>query len=374
MSDYKGSRLSHCGCYFIVLPDSSLCPALLYELFPSIKLIYQFYGFPCSAIDVNWTFDGKIIFEFQTSYYPFNCLEYDAKTFELLRNSVASHLSLPKIFFPTIEDLKSGHYGYKDQSKIKHQIKIYRKGRKTSDIFVDSERVLENYSKTDLSIKGFEYYPDYSYSYSPDGELIAGFDKIINIWTKNGKFIKEISSATTFLWFNNSQIILIIRDDFLQKKMSYTICVYDLIKNTIIKSLKVLSNSSILYLNYLLSQKMSIFALCTSSQSKMTISLINLITGKKIATIDGFVNEKIGVWASGGSALIYEDNKGKINIFDLLEKQKKNIILVQLETFRQMKNKLKAPSQPIKPLTPLRLPHELWDLMFKEFSICMILS
>ena len=362
--------LSPCGDYVIMITDSSV---LLYRLFPSIELIHEFGYFPRFPIDVSWTSNGKkIIFEFPKNiinYYPFNCLECDAKTFELLRNSSSFESSLPELSLPITKDLlKSGHYGFiKKQSKIK--IYVYHE---SFNLFVDLKGVLEDASYTDLEIKGLQEYQDYpDYVYSPDNNFISGYMNGICIWKKNGELYRHITdfgnhfASHTFLWFNNSQIIFITKDDAPQNKVLYKISIYDIIKNTVIKSFKILGNPSSINLN--ICQKKSILVISFSScLIKNTICLINLITGNKMKSIDGFVDNQIAVWASGGSALVYQDNKGHICLYDFLEEQKKNIMLLQLESFRQKKNKLKTPVK-----LP-RLPHELWDLIYDEFSISMI--
>ena len=113
-----------------------------------------------------------------------------------------------------------------------------------------------------------------------------------------------------------------------------------------------------------ISHNMSVLAISSVYEECNSINLINLQTGNIIASVNGFIMDEIAVWASGGSALVYQNNEDKICLYDFLEEQKKNIMLLQLKTYQERKNKLK--------ITIPRLPHELWDFIFKEFSISMI--
>ena len=393
-------KLSPCGEFIITLANEEV---LLYSLFP-IKKIHHFENIPYS-IDVKWTLDGKqIIFEFsKNKYLHFNYLVYDAKTFELVKNSVGSELlwyaSLPKILSPSFDELKSGYYG---MIKPPSRPNVYYYKKKSNrdtlynyNLYIDTEN---NINFNNLDEKGL--YKEIYYNFSPDGNFISGFLHGFRIWKKTGELITQqfpdpkIVKSEYCIWLNNSQIIFMNKDysrnrDYYESLQSacmqspypieidkshklftepgkHEIFIYDFIKNSIVKSYDILMGKKYSALQLNISHNMSVLAISSVYEESNNINLINLQTGNIIASVNGFIMDEIAVWVSGGSALVYQDNKGHICLYDFLEEQKKNIMLLQLESFRQKKNKLKTPVK-----LP-RLPHELWDLIYDEFSISMI--
>ena len=385
-------QLSPCGEFVITLTTKGV---LLYNLFP-IKKIHQFEDIP-NPIDVKWTLDGKqIIFEFskkKIKYFPFNYLVYDAKTFELIENSVGFKLSLPKILFPSLVELESGNYGI---IKPSSQPKVYFYDN--YNLYIDNEN--QNISFEELYWnKGVYKYDKEYYNFSQDGNFISGVLNGFRIWKKTGELLPQnfcdprIFGSENCIWLNNSQIILMKKDyskdqdesylfrncyeshpvevDYLHRIFSkpgkHKIFIYDFIKNHIVKSFEILIKkkySASLNINNTIGMGILAISSISVESNTNTIDLINLQTENKIASFNGFIMNNIAVWASGGSALVYQNNDNEICLYDFLEEQKKNIILVQLKTYQERKKKLK--------ITTSRLPHELWDLIFKEFSISMI--
>ena len=389
-------KLSPCGEFIITLANEEV---LLYSLFP-IKKIHKFENIPYS-INVKWTADGKqIIFEFsKNKYLHFNYLVYDAKTFELIENSVGSqvlcYVSLPKILSPSFDELASGYYGM-IKPPSRPNVYYYRKkyNRDTLynyNLYIDTE---DNINFYDLDEKGLNKYKEMYHNFSPDGNFISGFLHGFRIWKKTGELITQnfndpkIVKSEYCIWLNNSQIIFMNKDysrieDYYgslqsacmqspypieinksHKPGKHEIFIYDFIKNSIVKSYNILMEKKYSALQLNISHNMSILAISSVYEESNNINLINLQTGNIIASVNGFIMDEIAVWVSGGSALVYQNNESEICLYDFLEEQKKNIMLIQLKTYQERKNKLK--------ITIPRIPQELWDLMFKEFSISMI--
>ena len=388
-------KLSPCGEFVITLTNKEV---LLYSLFP-IKKIHHFENIPYS-IDVKWTPDGKqIIFEFsKNKYLHFNYLVYDAKTFELVENSVGSQVlcyaSLPKILSPSFDELKSGYYGM-IKPPSRPNVYYYDKKLNNYNLYIDNEDIIDF---NNLHNRRLNKYTKGEYNFSPDGNFISGFLDGFRIWKKTGELITQqfpdpkIVKSQYCIWLNNSQIIFMNKDysrnrDYYESLQSacmqllypieidkshklftepgkHEIFIYDFIKNSIVKSYDILMGKKYSALQLNISHNMSVLAISSVYEESNNINLINLQTGNIIASINGFIMDEIAVWASGGSALVYQNNESEICLYDFLEEQKKNIMLIQLKTYQERKNKSK--------ITIPRIPQELWDLMFKEFSICMI--